>query len=196
MDAAPLAELEDRITQALRGYVSSGFHGTDYLRAAADSAVEAREHFYTSSGEPDWLGRTHAYRIFIREVYSKAGINAEDLTKVQAAVRYHVSAALRERISEEAREDLGLRVETARERSAEKHGRNVEVLSLFSGGGKITDPDTVARALGLMAATLQRIDVAVTAGDGVADREAALAGLKAIAAATRRLERDLKTAHG
>jgi len=172
--------------------MNAGFSGTGFLRTAADSAVAAREHFFTAEGEPDWLGRTHAYRIWIREAYAKAGVQAADLTKMQAAVRYHVSAALRERISDEAREDLGLRVETARERSAEKHGRNVEVLSIFGGGGVITDRETVAKALSLMGATLQRIDAEALSRRDAAERDEALAGLSTIAAAVKRLQRELK----
>lgn len=191
MDTPSLDELEDSITAALRDYVTRGFSGTELLRTAADSAVAAREHFYSANGEPDWLGRTHAYRIWIREVYSKAGIQTADLSKIQAAVRYHVSAALRERISDEAREDLGLRAETARERSAEKHGRNVEVLSIFGGGAAIHDRAVVAKALTLMGATLQRIDADSLSRDAD-DRDEALAGLRTIAAAVKRLQRELK----
>jgi hypothetical protein len=195
MDTPSLQDLEDTIISALRSYVAAGLNGTEHLRTAADTAVAAREHFFTAEGEPDWLGRTHAYRVWIREVYSKAGVRPETLTKIQAAVRYHVSAALREKISEEAREDLGLRAETARERSAEKHGRNVEVLSIFGGGGVIADRVVVAKALALMGATLQRIDAGALAHGAEADREEAAAGLAAIASAVKRLQRELKAPH-
>lgn len=191
MDTPPLDELQASIAKALRRYVADGFRGTEQLRIAAEGSVAAREHFFTAEGEPDWLGRTHAYRMWIREVYERAGVQAADLTKTQAAVRYHASAALRDRISAEAREDLGLRAETARERSAEKHGRNVEVLSIFGGGGTIQDRQVIAKALTLMGATLQRID-AGGLRTSPADRQEAVAGLDSIAAAVRRLQRELK----
>lgn len=172
---------------ALRQYVSDGLRGTASLREAADAAVEAREHFFTAEGEPDWLGRTHAYRNWSRETFSKAGIQASDLTKVQNSVRYHVSASLRERLSDEAREDLGLRPLTARERSAERHGKNTEVLSIFGGGGAIQDAATIARGLRLMDAALHRMDTEALGRKHSPDLEAVLAGLDNVAAAVAEL---------
>jgi len=54
-------------------------------------------------------------------------------------------------------EDLGLRHESPRERSAERRDREVLILTLFSGGGAIVDPVEVCRAFDLMALSLSRI---------------------------------------
>lgn len=56
-------------------------------RAAADVMVEAREHFLTDDGEPDWRGATYAYRMWVGDVYSRSGVTSER-AKVLGAVRY------------------------------------------------------------------------------------------------------------
>jgi hypothetical protein len=183
----PLRTIENDLVKALQTYVADGMVGTESLRAAAEASVAAREHFFTADGEPDWLGRTHAYRTWSREMFTRAGVDPTELTKLQSSVRYHVSAALRERLSEDVREDLGLRAETARERSAERHGKNVEVLSIFGGGGAIQDAATVAKALRMMDAALHRVDPAGLRRKHAPDREAVLAGLDNVAGALAEL---------
>lgn len=97
---------------------------TDLLRDIAQLSVDLREHFLTPQGEPDWAARTWAYREYLRACYAEAGYTPDEARTTQAAVRYHVSRYLRERLSDEELRHLGLRpeatVDRARERRAAK----------------------------------------------------------------------------
>lgn len=130
---------------------------TDCLRNVARSFVAAREFFYTKDGDPDWAGRTYAYRTWVREVMAQAHVPADVLTSTQAAIRYHVGNALRERLSDEELEDLGLRKASPRERSVEKRERTSEALALVSGGQAIDTADEIAAASRALVGVLRRI---------------------------------------
>lgn len=154
-----LAELHNAAVDALKAYQTGPENDrTDHLRAVARHVVAARPHFFTKDGEPDWLGRTYAYRRWIREVMTLANVPASDTSTVQAAVRYHTGAALRAKLTPEQLEDLGLRVESPRERSALKREAYNATLAIFSGGGaELTDPEEIVAALRTMEAVLRRI---------------------------------------
>lgn len=129
------------------------------LREAAEGFITAREHFFDRAGEPDWKGRTHAYRQWIQEAMSIAHVPPEETATLSAAVRYHSGNVLRERLDDETLEDLGLRKASPRERSIEKRERHAETLSIFGGGGaEITDVDEILAALRSMKVVLVRVN--------------------------------------
>lgn len=105
---------------------------TALLRAIAESLVELRALFERPDGSPDWKGRTYAYRAFIRDVYDEAGIARGDQPTVQAAVRYHVGAVLRERLDEETLAEYELIAKSPRERSQDRRGAKSAILSAFT----------------------------------------------------------------
>src|SRR5690606_21767333 len=94
-----------------------------------------REQFTRPDGSPDWNGRSHAYRLRIRDLYSRAGITGEEMTSLQAAVRYHVSAVLRDRLDEDTLKEYGLISKTARERSRDRHHERSAILRALQSGG-------------------------------------------------------------
>lgn len=130
---------------------------TPLLKAAAEAFVAARERFFTKEGEPDWLGRTFAYRRWVREAFSLANVPADEITRIQGAIRWHYGAALRAHLTPEQIEDLGLRDATPAERSVEKRARHSEVLSIFAAGPELDDFETIASALHLTELALRRV---------------------------------------
>lgn len=172
MRTSSLETLQKNAISALRRYLGDG-GTTEDLRAVAVAFVDSREHFFTREGDPDWLGRTHAYRRWVREVMSLANVPGETVATLQAAIRYHTGNILRERLDAETLEDLGLVSTSPRERSVEKRERTSSILNLFSGGAELTDADDVMEAIQLMAFTMRRMDLSnMTPGKRKAARSA------------------------
>lgn len=158
--AKPLNDLQKTAVEALRGYTTADEGDrTRRLRDTAEAFVGAREHFFTRDGDPDWLGRSFAYRSWIRETMALAGITGADLSTIQAAIRYHTGNVLRNRLDPDTLEDLGLRSAGPRERSAEQRERVNASLSLFAGGQALSDPADVMTALRTIESTLRRVDM-------------------------------------
>lgn len=130
---------------------------TPLLKTAAEAFVAARERFFTKEGEPDWLGRTFAYRRWVREAFSLANVPADEITRIQGAIRWHYGAALRAHLTPEQIEDLGLRDASPAERSVEKRARQSEVLSIFAAGPELDDLESIASALHLTELALRRV---------------------------------------
>lgn len=105
---------------------------TPILRAIAECFVDAREHFERPDGSPDWKGRTHAYRMWVRDTVTDAGVPKEEHATVQSAVRYHVGNVLRERLDEETREEYGLIQRSPRERSADRRESRTAILQALT----------------------------------------------------------------
>ena len=106
---------------------------TPLLRDLAETLVDARHHFERADGSPDWKGRSYAYRVFVREVYEEARISRDEQATVQAAVRYHVSNVLRERLDADTLAEYDLQPEGSRERSQERRETKAALLSAFTG---------------------------------------------------------------
>lgn len=173
-------DLQTRLADALRDAAhTDGPEKATLLRAAADLVVEARSRFFTADNEPDWRGAGWAYRQFIREANFLSGVNPADLPRIQNALRYHVSNALRDRLPADVIERLGLRVESARERSAEKRERYGETLTLFTpGGAAIETGEEVIRLAERITAIVGRVDVSAISALGAATRREVVAALE------------------
>ncbi|MEU4568651.1 hypothetical protein [Micromonospora sp. NPDC023956] len=146
-----------RALQTLRN-ATDDVQRTQRLRDVASLTVDLREHFLTPKGEPDWAARTWPYREFVRERYSEAGYAGDELKSTQAAVRYHVSRMVRERLSPETIEDLGLQKESSVDRSREKRG---VTKALLAAAREIPEGQTNAdliRSLGAALLVLERVD--------------------------------------
>jgi hypothetical protein len=162
----PLIDIQADAVAALRRYRQT--KGTAHLRAVGQAFVDAREHFFTRTGDPDWLGATHAYRLWTRECIGMASFPDSEVPKLQAAIRYHTGNALRDKLPPEDIADLGLRTVSPRERAVEKREKNSETLNLFSGGAMITDPEEAAMALNALSVTLRRVSRDAVAGTDAA----------------------------
>ena len=183
-NTASLADLQtEAVEQLRRSFSATDAERTDRLRAVARAFVAAREHFYTKEGEPDWHGRTYAYRTWVREVTSLANVPADSLSSTQAAIRYHVGNVLRERLDDDQLAELGLRKESPRERSVEKRERISEALALVSGGTALDDADAILDAAKAITGILRRINAS---GLTPAERRRAKDALQEVCDAAKR----------
>jgi hypothetical protein len=124
---------------------------TALLRDLAEATVSYREHFLGASGDPDWAGRTGAYRAAITELYGGAGFSPSDAKVTQKLARYHIANTLRERLSAEDIEAIGLRAETPRERQAELRERTSALVAAAAVEGI---PQTAAERLAYLRGVL------------------------------------------
>ncbi|SCL32949.1 hypothetical protein GA0070616_4597 [Micromonospora nigra] len=141
--------------RALRRVGDSREQRTALFRDIAACLVEVRAHFEDKTArQPDWKGRTRDYKEWVRESYAKAQYTHDEMTATQNAVRYHVSAHLRERLPRAQLESLGLRAEPIAERVREF--RSAQGAELKALRGQDSNPD-VARALAGALVVLQRV---------------------------------------
>lgn len=153
-----LAALRQRLSRALSRLVDSDGEARAIAgRDAAGIIVAARELLITRSGDPDWPGRSHAYREWVREAYDGAHIDPAAVPAVQAAVRYHVGNALRERLTAEQLEAAGLRTLAPRERSAETRADRSRRLGLLGGGPAIRTYAEIDEVFETVLRTLERM---------------------------------------
>lgn len=169
----------------MRTYLADG--GTEHLRATASAFVDAREHFFTKDGDPDWRGQTFAYRRWVRETLFLAGVQAADMTRVQGSIRWHTGALLRAKLSPEQIEDLGLREVTPAQRSVEKRSRQSEVLGVFSAGEEISDPEAILSALHLASVGLRRLSTEAVQAAPASSRKEIRAAAEAVYTRTEEL---------
>ena len=69
--------------------------GTTILRSLAHVLVELRARHETSDGVTDWAGRSGDYRSAAASIYEQSRLSEDELTAMQAALRYHVGNVLR-----------------------------------------------------------------------------------------------------
>ncbi|GAA2843952.1 hypothetical protein Acy02nite_68570 [Actinoplanes cyaneus] len=162
-------ELSRDLVRALRALRNADSeHRLRRLREVARLTFDLREHFLTPAGEPDWAGRTWAYRNHVREQYKEAGYEADEATNTQSNVRYHISNLARTRLSEDEIASLGLRKETPVEYNRSQRATARALLEAAQAAGKADDTEDVLRMLGTALLMLQKIPAA-TIGDMEAD---------------------------
>lgn len=161
----PLEVLGSKLALLLsRAYTADSTDPTTRARSLKEAAallIDARQmHFMNPALEvgPDWLGRSRAYKDWVTETFSRANIPRTDKRRLQDALSYHVSVALRTRIAEEGLDpaDIGLSPHDAREKRDLRRDREREVLRLFDPEADLTvaDLDLLAR---LVLAVLRRL---------------------------------------
>lgn len=92
----------------------------ELLRAVADLIVEVRSRTTNGDGAPDWRGNSYEYRMLVSEAYSDGGVPYEDRIRFGNSLRYHVSNALRARLTAEDLQVLGLKPENGVRRSQQQ----------------------------------------------------------------------------
>lgn len=157
-----LDEARRRVIDGMRGYADAGStERTGLLRDIAEAMVEARAHHFNKDGEPDWAGRTHAYRMWVRDATVDAGITPAERTNLQAAIRWHLGAVLRERVPAEALEAAGLSTASPRERGVQRRAEAAETRNLIGPGPEIRAYDDLVTLLDLFDVTMRRIPVGI-----------------------------------
>lgn len=144
---------------------------TAFYRETAERFIDARGHFFNKHGEPDWNGRTYAYRTWVREVLSLAHVPPAELNTVTAALRYHSGNVLRERLDGDELEALGLRKTSPRQWSVDRRSKHSATLALFGAGGpELTDAGAIVTAANMMDAVLRRVSLDAVASMAPGDR--------------------------
>lgn len=180
--SASLPDIQKAAIEAIsQSLTSSDTERTALLRETARRFIDARAHFFTREGEPDWLGRTYAYRTWVREVMSAAHVPGDEVTSLQAAIRYHSGNLLRDRLDEEELGELGLRKESPRERSIEKRERSSGTLNIFGGGAELASVEEILQLCTLTERALARVNVDSLAKLPAKDRKAAREALRRVA---------------
>lgn len=127
------------------------------LRDAAEVMVKMRQHFTTKDGEPDWKGRSWAYREAVREIYKAVGVEPEDLNSLQSAIRYHVGNVVREQLDESSLEALGLLRASPLQRTRNFRESREALLRSFMPTSDL-DGDDVVRIVVMVGALLDRVE--------------------------------------
>lgn len=158
-------------------------------RQAARALVEARQHFVTAEGLPDWSGRTGAYHDFAADVYAAAGVPRAEAATLQASMRYHVGNIVRETLAAEDQRAAGLASPASpRERAAARRVRRSATIDLLASGAPLAGPD-IPRALSVVGVTLARLSPEALAALPAEDAEEARRALRHLAATAGRLAR-------
>jgi hypothetical protein len=97
---------------------------TTAYKKFAGIVVDLRSRFRNSKDTaPDWRGQTQAYRDAVAKMYEASGVPADSVDNMQAAIRYHIGNALRERLSAEDLAAAGLQAESPVERARQRNQR-------------------------------------------------------------------------
>lgn len=162
---------------------------TPITKQLAATIVDARERFQDADGNPDWNGKTYAYRRWLKDVFDEAHMTGEDASRAQAAIRYHVGGVLRARLTPEQLEDAGLLPQSPRERSHDRRQQRTAVLNALNArevaGGALL-------ALTAMSQIAQRIDGDELAGLSGSERDLAEASLADLERRVKALRRRMR----
>jgi hypothetical protein len=189
MDHTPAFEvLRATIIDALRtARTATDETRTTARRRAAEALVDIREYFTTPKGDPDWSGRTGAFRDFVHEVYAEAGYPRDEMASAQAAIRYHTNNYIRRRVPHEELEDAGFTGHTdALERARTRRAARSETLAILT-GGPLLDANAMLMAAQTARAVLARIPADALGGLTPAKRRAVSEALDAVVEERERL---------
>jgi hypothetical protein len=157
-NAREILSLQRAATRSLRKAIDAEGHDrTHHLRATADLLVDLRALHEGADGGVDWRGKSFAYRDLVRSIYAAAGLPPESGDTTKTALRYHVGNALRERLTPDELDEVGLSALDPRDRQASRRA------SL--GEGSTATPDRLISDLSLSARRLQESRGKVTAHD-------------------------------
>jgi hypothetical protein len=110
-----------------------------------------------------------------------ANVPGDEVSSLQAAIRYHAGNILRRRLDQNTIDDLGLMRSSPRERSIAKREDTSETLSIFRGGAAFETPEEILRMCQLISAALVRVSAAHIAALPPMDRREVRAALRSVA---------------
>jgi hypothetical protein len=113
-----LRTLQKRGVDLIQWYTSMEESKTAILKSLAEVVVDIRSQFRDESGDIDWQGNSWDYRKFMENLYDASGVPPDSKSNLQAALRYHVGNALRERVPTKELQRAGLLAASPRERMA------------------------------------------------------------------------------
>jgi hypothetical protein len=133
---------------------------TATLQDLAAVLIELRSCFTDPSGGTDWRGRTNEYRQAAARIYAAGKLSPEDLHRLQSAVRYHVGNLLRERLTPEELEHLGLDPTDYRQRMIDRRAEAQAAATALlgeQGDGSDSTPDQAERLLTAAIILIERV---------------------------------------
>lgn len=99
-DDLTVRELVTEGTHLAKSYMDLHRRSTHLVKSLALVIVKLRAKYEDRNGRPDLRGRSQAYRDAVAQIYRDAGIPPDATSNLQAAVRHHISTALREYMTE------------------------------------------------------------------------------------------------
>jgi len=176
-----LNRIQDDAVEALKRWLNGPEdRKTENLRATAQNFVAAREHFTNPAGDPDWLGRSFAYRSWVRDTMTRAGVPTERVSGTLTSIRYHAGNALRERLPAEELADLGLLTTSPLKRAQAQNDRKSELLQVLDGGARLDTSEAITSALRAVESILRRVDLPTIAGLAKDDADAVAVASRAV----------------
>jgi hypothetical protein len=180
-----LGRLQRQAIEHMRRYLAApAEERTPIVREFARTLFEARQHFLRGDGEPDYAGRTHPYRRWVGEIYSEAGVPAENRNSIRSSVSWHLSDIMRESVDKDTLADHGLQPQTQSEAHQEHRKQDRAVVRALTSrdvaGGSLM-------AITAAATVLAKVDGAELANLDERAAEVAKATLEDLEATARRL---------
>ena len=153
-----LSDLADEASDVLsRSYITEDdAERTRLYERAALLIAQARALFVTKTGDPDWAGRSYAYREWTRGVYSTA-IPKVDRDRVRGAVAWHVLHTLHSFLTEDELADAGLLKTTPNERAQERREDDSRVARVLISGPRVRKMEDIIFALDTILTALRRL---------------------------------------
>lgn len=162
------------------------------LKEIANELFEVRQHFFNRDGETDWLGRSYAYREWVRETAQEAGLETESRQRLLTAARYHIANIQREKLSAETLQELGLTTTSAKERNAKRREEASSLLSRLVGTNTPTSTKDFLEIAGVIDSLLRRVSPETIRDLSPKDRERVNEAFAAVGAAATELSRATK----
>ena len=152
------SQITERLSAANLARRMDGEYDTDALQTAARLLIDLRAKFVDSKGRPDYTGASFAYRNLVAKAYTDAGVAGDDKKRMMSAVRYHVSNALRDVLTDDELRDYGLIKESSIERQRGDRAKRAARLRQLNADEKLTDPDDVHDILNTVSLMVGNID--------------------------------------
>lgn len=106
---------------SLRSLSETEARMTDLYKDFAERVLDLRKTF-KHQDRTDWTGRSREYRAAIAMVYAEAGIPTDREAGIQSNLRYHISSALRRRLSKAKLVEYGLNEASVKDRKVTAEG--------------------------------------------------------------------------
>ena len=154
-----MSQIQGRLRAANLAHRADGEYDTDALQIAARLLIDLRAKFVDSKGRPDFKGTSFAYRNIVAKAYTDAGVTSDEKKRMMSAVRYHVSNALREVLTDDELRDYGLIKESSIQRQRGDRAKRAARLRQLNADEKLSDPDDVHDILNTVSLMIGNIDV-------------------------------------
>lgn len=152
---------ERAVLHLRQGVAAEGDERAEHLRAVAEALVDKRADTPMdpddATSDPDWRGKSYAYKHWVADVFTEAGIPAGERRRTQGAIAYHVNNVLHERPGLPDPHSLGINPKPLRDRRAEHRERTSNLNRLVVETGPFEHADDAAAAHTVVLKLLRRM---------------------------------------